>query len=191
MFSHKSNDVGVEFGLSMITVFFCLVFLQGLSLRNNLISKVHPRAFVPLKHMQKLYFSKNLLTTIPKNLPASLVELRIHENRIKKVAAGAFSGLGSMNCIGQKCRRLIFGGAHHCLFGLNSISTGLWRLSRVHFISCQKYSLHLAEMGANPIHNSGFEPGAFKGLKLNYLRVSEAKLTGVPKGNNSSMWLYL
>ncbi|XP_068610244.1 biglycan b [Brachionichthys hirsutus] len=113
-----------------------LTHLYGLSLRNNLISKVHSRTFVPLKHMQKLYFSKNLLTTIPKNLPASLIELRIHENRIKKVAAGAFAGLGSMNCI---------------------------------------------EMGANPIHNSGFEPGAFKGLKLNYLRISEAKLTGVPK----------
>lgn len=40
-------------------------------------------------------------------------------------------------------------------------------------------------MGANPIQNSGFEPGAFKGLKLNYLRISEAKLTGVPKGKNS------
>ncbi|CAL9703114.1 unnamed protein product [Knipowitschia caucasica] len=113
-----------------------LTHLYGLSLRNNQISKVHPRTFVPLKQMQKLYFSKNLLTTIPKNLPASLVELRIHENRIKKVEAGAFSGLIHMNCI---------------------------------------------EMGANPIHNSGFEPGAFKGLKLNYLRISEAKLTGVPK----------
>ncbi|TNM87022.1 hypothetical protein fugu_007252 [Takifugu bimaculatus] len=113
-----------------------LTNLYALSLRNNLIQKVHPKAFLPLKHMQKLYFSKNLLPTVPKNLPPSLVELRIHENRIKKVAAGAFSGLGSMNCI---------------------------------------------EMGANPIHNSGFEPGAFKGLKLNYLRISEAKLTGVPK----------
>ncbi|XP_030278617.1 biglycan b [Sparus aurata] len=113
-----------------------LTNLYGLSLRNNHISKVHPRAFVPLKHMQKLYFSKNFLTTIPKNLPASLVEMRIHENRIKKVAAGAFSGLSNMNCI---------------------------------------------EMGANPIQNSGFEPGAFKGLKLNFLRISEAKLTGVPK----------
>ncbi|TNN82359.1 Biglycan [Liparis tanakae] len=113
-----------------------LTNLYGLSLRNNLISKVHPKAFVPLKHMQKLYFSKNMLTTVPKNLPASLVEMRIHENRIKKVEAGAFAGLVNMNCI---------------------------------------------EMGANPIHNSGFEPGAFKGLKLNYLRISEAKLTGVPK----------
>ncbi|XP_044206265.1 biglycan b [Thunnus albacares] len=113
-----------------------LTNLYGLSLRNNRISKVHPRTFIPLKNMQKLYFSKNLLTTIPKNLPASLVEMRIHENRIQQVPAGAFSGLGSMNCI---------------------------------------------EMGANPIQNSGFEPGAFKGLKLNYLRISEAKLTGVPK----------
>ncbi|XP_026189084.1 biglycan b [Mastacembelus armatus] len=113
-----------------------LTNLYGLSLRNNLISKVHPKVFVPLKHMQKLYFSKNLLTTIPKNLPASLVEIRIHENRIRKVEAGAFTGLVKMNCI---------------------------------------------EMGANPLQNSGFEPGAFKGLKLNYLRISEARLTGVPK----------
>uniref|UniRef100_A0A8C6TCV6 Biglycan n=1 Tax=Neogobius melanostomus TaxID=47308 RepID=A0A8C6TCV6_9GOBI len=103
-----------------------LTHLYGLSLRNNQISKVHPRTFVPLKHMQKLYFSKNLLTTIPRNLPTSLVELRIHENRIRTVS-----------------------------------------------------------MGANPIHNSGFEPGAFKGLKLNYLRISEAKLTGVPKGKDT------
>ncbi|KAM3871653.1 biglycan b [Diretmus argenteus] len=110
--------------------------LYALSLVNNKISKVHPRALVPLKHMQKLYFSRNHLTSIPKNLPPSLVELRIHENHIKKVLEGAFSGLGNMNCI---------------------------------------------EMGGNPIQNSGFEPGAFKGLKLNYLRISEAQLTGVPK----------
>lgn len=37
-------------------------------------------------------------------------------------------------------------------------------------------------MGGNPLENSGFEPGAFDGLKLNYLRISEAKLTGIPKG---------
>lgn len=53
----------------------------------------------------------------------------------------------------------------------------------------QIFPFYIAEMGANPIQNSGFEPGAFKGLKLNYLRISEAKLTGVPKGNNSAVWL--
>ncbi|XP_056588485.1 biglycan b [Triplophysa dalaica] len=110
--------------------------LYALSLVNNKISKVHPRAFTPLLHLKKLYFSRNLLTVVPRNLPPSLVELRIHENRIKTVPGGTFSRLGSMNCI---------------------------------------------EMGGNPIQNSGFEPGAFKGLKLNYLRISEAKLTGIPK----------
>lgn len=41
----------------------------------------------------------------------------------------------------------------------------------------------IAEMGRNPLRNSGFEPGAFMDVKLNYLRISEAKLTGVPRGN--------
>ncbi|XP_071782290.2 biglycan a [Centroberyx gerrardi] len=110
--------------------------LYALVLVNNLISKVHPRAFLPLSRMQKLYFSHNRLTAIPKNLPYSLVELRIHDNHIKKVASGAFSGLFSMNVI---------------------------------------------EMGRNPIKNSGLEPGAFDGLNLKFLRISEAKLTGIPK----------
>ncbi|XP_028849512.1 biglycan a [Denticeps clupeoides] len=116
--------------------------LYALVLVNNQISRVHPRAFLPLVRMQKLYFSHNHLTSIPRNLPASLVELRIHDNQIKKISSGTFSGLGSMNCI---------------------------------------------EMGRNPLRNSGLEPGAFTGLKLNFLRISEAKLTGVPKDLPSSL----
>lgn len=46
-------------------------------------------------------------------------------------------------------------------------------------------------MGGNPIQNSGFEPGAFNGLKLNYLRISEAYLTGVPKGDYLSQLFIL
>ncbi|XP_066565962.1 biglycan b [Amia ocellicauda] len=109
--------------------------LYALVLLNNKISKVHSKAFAPLKRLQKLYFSKNMLTDFPTGLPSTLVELRIHDNQIKKISEGTFSGL-NMNCI---------------------------------------------EMGGNPLQNSGFEPGAFKGLKLSYLRISEAKLTGIPK----------
>uniref|UniRef100_A0A8C3WR69 Biglycan n=1 Tax=Catagonus wagneri TaxID=51154 RepID=A0A8C3WR69_9CETA len=113
-----------------------LQHLYALVLVNNKISKIHEKAFSPLRKLQKLYISKNHLVEIPPNLPSSLVELRIHDNRIRKVPKGVFSGLRNMNCI---------------------------------------------EMGGNPLENSGFEPGAFDGLKLNYLRISEAKLTGVPK----------
>lgn len=113
-----------------------LQHLYALVLVNNKISKIHAKAFSSLRRLQKLYISKNHLVEIPPNLPSSLVELRIHDNRIRKVPKGVFSGLRSMNCI---------------------------------------------EMGGNPLENSGFEPGAFDGLRLNYLRISEAKLTGIPK----------
>ncbi|XP_059241903.1 biglycan [Mustela nigripes] len=110
-----------------------------LDLQNNDISELRRDDFKGLQHLYvspKLYISKNHLVEIPPNLPSSLVELRIHDNRIRKVPKGVFSGLRHMNCI---------------------------------------------EMGGNPLENSGFEPGAFDGLKLNYLRISEAKLTGIPK----------
>ncbi|XP_067399286.1 biglycan [Emydura macquarii macquarii] len=110
--------------------------LYALVLVNNKISRVHAKAFSPLHRLQKLYISKNLLAEIPRSLPPSLQELRIHDNRIRKVPKDVFRGLANVNCI---------------------------------------------EMGGNPLENSGFEPGAFDGLRLNYLRISEARLTGVPK----------
>uniref|UniRef100_A0A803JHX6 Biglycan n=1 Tax=Xenopus tropicalis TaxID=8364 RepID=A0A803JHX6_XENTR len=113
-----------------------LTNLYALVIVNNKISKVNDKAFEPMQKMQKLYISKNNLEEIPKNLPKSLVELRIHENKIKKVPKNVFSGLTNMNCI---------------------------------------------EMGGNPLENGGIEAGAFDGLKLNYLRISEAKLSGIPK----------
>ncbi|KAJ3587050.1 hypothetical protein NHX12_013440 [Muraenolepis orangiensis] len=110
--------------------------LYALVLVNNLISKVHPRAFLPMGRMEKLYLSHNRLTTVPRNLPPLLEELRIHDNNIKKIESRTFAGLHKMNCI---------------------------------------------ELGRNPIKNSGLEPGAFDGLHLNFLRISEAKLTSIPK----------
>lgn len=38
-------------------------------------------------------------------------------------------------------------------------------------------------MSANPIANSGIELGAFNDMATLYLRIAEAKLTAIPKGN--------
>jgi hypothetical protein len=57
-----------------------------------------------------------------------------------------------------------------------------WWVCRVSLAGSRSDKTSLLEMGGNPLENSGFEPGAFDGLKLNYLRISEAKLTGIPKG---------
>lgn len=39
-----------------------------------------------------------------------------------------------------------------------------------------------AELGANPLTNSGIELGAFNGASTLYIGIAEAKLSAVPKG---------
>lgn len=41
----------------------------------------------------------------------------------------------------------------------------------------------LPELSANPLANSGIELGAFDGMTALYIRIAEARLTAVPKGN--------
>lgn len=41
----------------------------------------------------------------------------------------------------------------------------------------------LSELSANPLPNSGIELGAFDGMTALYIRIAEARLTAVPKGN--------
>ncbi|KAG8436250.1 hypothetical protein GDO86_007375 [Hymenochirus boettgeri] len=79
--------------------------LQGLSslyalfLNNNKLYKVHPKAFQATNRLRRLYFSHNQLTEIPSNLPKSLAELRIHDNKVKKVQKGAFKGIQSLHVL--------------------------------------------------------------------------------------------
>ncbi|XP_059185883.1 asporin [Centropristis striata] len=47
--------------------------------------------------------------------------------------------------------------------------------------------LHVLELGANPLANSGIEFGAFNGLSTLYIGIAEAKLTAIPKDLPSSI----
>ncbi|XP_018613476.1 decorin-like [Scleropages formosus] len=67
--------------------------LHLLILVNNLITTIHPKAFVPLGQLERLYLSKNLLKEMPVNIPKSLQELRIHENKITKIKKSSFQGM--------------------------------------------------------------------------------------------------
>ncbi|XP_067855207.1 asporin [Heptranchias perlo] len=53
--------------------------------------------------------------------------------------------------------------------------------------------LHVLEMSGNPLDTTGIEPDAFDGvLRLIYIRISQAKLTSVPKNLPSNLYeLYL
>ncbi|CAN0003095.1 biglycan-like [Lampetra fluviatilis] len=76
-----------------------LAQLHALFLVNNLIAKVHPKAFAPMLSLDKLYISHNRLTEVPTGLPPSLIELRIHENLIKRVPKDTFINNGQLHVI--------------------------------------------------------------------------------------------
>uniref|UniRef100_G3VBL7 Asporin n=1 Tax=Sarcophilus harrisii TaxID=9305 RepID=G3VBL7_SARHA len=115
-----------------------LTSLYGLMLNNNKLTKIHPKAFLPVKKLRRLYLSHNLLTEIPINLPKSLAELRIHDNKVKKIQKETFKGMNA---------------------------------------------LHVLEMSANPLENDGIDPAAFEGVTVFHIRIADAKLTSVPKGD--------
>ncbi|XP_036593522.1 asporin [Trichosurus vulpecula] len=73
--------------------------LYGLILNNNKLTKIHPKAFLPVQKLRRLYLSHNLLTEIPINLPKSLAELRIHDNKVKKIQKETFKGMNTLHVL--------------------------------------------------------------------------------------------
>lgn len=71
-------------------------FMQILILVNNKITTIDPKAFAGLVSLQRLHLSKNLLKSVPQNMPKSLQELRLHENEITEVKKSAFDGLAHL-----------------------------------------------------------------------------------------------
>ncbi|XP_044157688.1 asporin [Bufo gargarizans] len=76
-----------------------LTALSALFLNNNKLYKVHPKAFQSTNKLRRLYLSHNQLTEIPSNLPKSLAELRIHDNKVKKVQKDSFKGMGALHVL--------------------------------------------------------------------------------------------
>ncbi|XP_001362152.1 asporin [Monodelphis domestica] len=76
-----------------------LTSLYGLILNNNKLTKIHPKAFLPVPKLRRLYLSHNLLTEIPANLPKALAELRIHDNKVKKIQKEAFKGMTALHVL--------------------------------------------------------------------------------------------
>lgn len=51
--------------------------------------------------MRRLYLSHNQLNEIPLNLPKSLAELRIHDNKVKKIQKETFKGMNALHVLGK------------------------------------------------------------------------------------------
>ncbi|NP_001279248.1 decorin precursor [Callorhinchus milii] len=157
--------------------------LHALILVNNKINIIHPKAFVPLVKLERLYLSKNLLKEIPTNMPRSLQELRIHENEITKVKKHAFDGLTQVYALEMGNNPLknsgIDSGAFHGLKKLSFI-----RLSEAALTAIPKglpSSLSEIHLDGNKI--TQLKADSLKGLNhLVRLGLSHNEITSVDNG---------
>ncbi|XP_061746748.1 extracellular matrix protein 2 isoform X3 [Nerophis ophidion] len=72
--------------------------LEWINLKKNKLTSagIDSRSFKGLKMLKRLYLDGNLLEVIPSNLPPSLQELKINENRLQKIYGNSFHGLNSL-----------------------------------------------------------------------------------------------
>ncbi|XP_077430375.1 extracellular matrix protein 2 isoform X2 [Vanacampus margaritifer] len=72
--------------------------LEWINLKKNKLTSagIHHRALKSLKTLRRLYLDGNLLEVAPANLPPSLQELKINENRLQKIHANTFQGLAAL-----------------------------------------------------------------------------------------------
>ncbi|XP_019716025.1 extracellular matrix protein 2 isoform X1 [Hippocampus comes] len=72
--------------------------LEWINLKKNKLTSagIDHRAFKSLKMLRRLYLDGNLLEVVPADLPLSLQELKINENRLQKIHGNTFQGLASL-----------------------------------------------------------------------------------------------
>uniref|UniRef100_A0A8C4SCD3 Biglycan n=1 Tax=Erpetoichthys calabaricus TaxID=27687 RepID=A0A8C4SCD3_ERPCA len=162
-------------------------------------------------HLRVVQCSDLGLSAVPKNIPSDTLLLDLQNNKITELKENDFAGLHNLYALVlvnnkiSKVHSKAFSPMHKLqklYFSKNMLTEipknfppSLVEL-RIHDNQIKKVhkgafsgmgTMNCIEMGGNPLENSGFAPGAFDGLKLSYLRISEAKLTGVPKDLPSSL----
>ncbi|KAG7478125.1 hypothetical protein MATL_G00077130 [Megalops atlanticus] len=151
------------------------------------------------------------LKAVPKNIPKDALMIDLQNNMIKEIKENDFKGINSIYAlflVNNKITKI-----HPKAFS-NMNKLKLLYLSynlltqipanlpknilelRIHDNKINRIqkdafrglrSLHVLEMSANPLANSGIELGAFDGMSTLYLRIAEARLTAVPKDFPSSL----
>ncbi|CAF89734.1 unnamed protein product, partial [Tetraodon nigroviridis] len=72
--------------------------LEWINLSKNQLGSaaIHHKAFTGLKFLRRLYLNGNLLEVVPNNLPSTLQELKISENKLRGVDENSFRGLENL-----------------------------------------------------------------------------------------------
>uniref|UniRef100_A0A3P9J0X6 Extracellular matrix protein 2 n=1 Tax=Oryzias latipes TaxID=8090 RepID=A0A3P9J0X6_ORYLA len=72
--------------------------LEWINLRKNQLTSagIHAEAFKGLKMLRRLYLDGNLLESVPSDLPPTLQELKINENRLRGIDETSFQDMSSL-----------------------------------------------------------------------------------------------
>ncbi|XP_038551615.1 extracellular matrix protein 2 isoform X1 [Micropterus salmoides] len=108
--------------------------LEWINLKKNKLTSagIDAKAFRGLKMLRRLYLDGNLLDTVPSDLPSTLQELKISENRLRGIHKNSFQGLHNLRILELEGNLLSEGNADPLAFApLNQLS--YLRLGRNHF----------------------------------------------------------
>ncbi|XP_028263083.1 extracellular matrix protein 2 isoform X1 [Parambassis ranga] len=108
--------------------------LEWINLKKNKLTSagIDPKAFKGLQMLRRLYLDGNLLETVPSDLPATLQELKISENRLRRLDENSFQGLSSLVILELEGNLLSEGNTDPLAF-TPLIQLSYLRLGRNHF----------------------------------------------------------
>ncbi|XP_035518279.1 extracellular matrix protein 2 [Morone saxatilis] len=108
--------------------------LEWINLKKNKFTSagIDAKAFKGLKMLRRLYLDGNLLETIPSDLPPTLQELKISENRLREIHENSFEGMRSLVILELEGNLLSEGNIDPLAFA-PLIQLSYLRLGRNHF----------------------------------------------------------
>ncbi|XP_039860591.1 extracellular matrix protein 2 isoform X5 [Simochromis diagramma] len=108
--------------------------LEWINLKKNKLTSagIDAKAFKGLKKLTRLYLDGNLLDVVPSDLPPTLQELKINENRLRGIDENSFQGLSSLVILELEGNLLSEGNVDPLAFA-PLIQLSYLRLGRNHF----------------------------------------------------------
>ncbi|XP_034058222.1 extracellular matrix protein 2 isoform X2 [Gymnodraco acuticeps] len=108
--------------------------LEWINLKTNKLTSdsIDPKAFEGLKMLRRLYLDGNLLESVPANLPPTLQELKISENKLRGIQENSLEDLSSLVTLELEGNLLSEGNVNPLAFA-PLIQLSYLRLGRNHF----------------------------------------------------------
>ncbi|XP_047202522.1 extracellular matrix protein 2 isoform X4 [Girardinichthys multiradiatus] len=108
--------------------------LEWINLKKNKLTSagIDPKAFTALKTLRRLYLDENLLDAVPSDLPSTLQELKINENKLRGIDENSFQDLSNLVILELEGNLLSEGNVDPRAFA-PLIQLSYFRLGRNHF----------------------------------------------------------